>query len=127
MTQRLWRIKLTSPHINANDRPHWAVRNRMVQDLKNETHINCLALKIPNLTGHCEVQLEYIPKAGNGPDPDNLWPTDKACIDGLQAAGVLTNDRQQDVTRNVPHVAKADRRVVHQLILTITDLGVPNA
>lgn len=103
--------------------PHWAVKNRMTRDLKNEVHKWCQVYKIPDLTGHCLVQLEYIPKAGNGPDPDNLWPTEKAVVDGLQQAGVLSNDRQQDVTRTVTHIAKADRQVVHQLILTIADLG----
>lgn len=127
MTQRLWRVKLTSPYINANGRGHWANKARATKHLRDEVHIHCRTLKIPDLTGRCMVQLEYIPKVGRGPDPDNLWPTEKACVDGLQDAGVLLNDRQTDLTRTVPHVAKADRRVLHQLILTITDLGVPNA
>lgn len=123
MNQRLWRIKLTSPYLNANHRPHWSHRARATKQLRDEVHVHCLSLNIPDLTGRCKVQLEYIPRHGSGPDPDNLWPTEKACVDGLQQAGVLSNDRQQDLTRTVPHVAKADRRVMHQLILTITDLG----
>jgi crossover junction endodeoxyribonuclease RusA len=123
VTQRLWRIELTSPYLSGNHRLHWRAKAGRTALIRHEVHIRARALHIPDLTGRCQVELTYIPKIGRGPDPDNLWPTEKAAIDGLQDAGVLRNDRQQDVRRAVPFVAEHDKYAPAQLILTITDLG----
>lgn len=124
--QRVWRIQILSPYVSGNSRGHWRPRARMVKAIREEVALRAKAAKIPDLTGRCKVQLEYTPTRGGGPDPDNLWPTDKAAIDGLQTAGVLVNDRQQDVQRSVPVVRTANRAVTHQLTLYVTDLGGDN-
>jgi crossover junction endodeoxyribonuclease RusA len=85
------------PLLNANQRLHWAVRNRHTQDIKDHAWARAKQAKVPVL-GRVAITVEYQPPDRRRRDADNLAPTGKAAIDGLVLAGVLPDDDSKHVT-----------------------------
>lgn len=77
--------------LNANKRLHWAVRARMTADLKADAYRVARAAKVPRMDRIRVVGVVHAPDRRRR-DPHNLYPTLKAYIDGIVAAGVLIDD-----------------------------------
>lgn len=95
------------PPLNANDRLHWAVKNRRVQDIKDAIGWRVREAKIPRLE-HITVQLMFQPQDSRRRDPSNLMPTQKAGVDGLVVAGVVVDDTPTYVEELIPLVLRRD-------------------
>lgn len=116
LIRRQWVIEIRSPWISANHRMPWRQAMGIKKAIRAEVMGKARLAHIPNLTGRCAVLLTYTPRQGRGPDPDNLVPTMKAAVDGLQSAGVLDNDRQADVDRRFPVILSTDRTLHAPLV-----------
>jgi crossover junction endodeoxyribonuclease RusA len=75
--------------LSANDRPHWAVKMRMVRELRRMGLIRGHDVE-PQGTTHVAAFIGYL-RNGKA-DPANAAPTVKALIDGLVDAGVWPDD-----------------------------------
>lgn len=111
MTGSLWELRIplvdNKPPLNANDRLHWAVTNRLTQDTKDAIGWRVREAKIPRLE-HIAVRLMFQPQDRRRRDPSNLMPTQKAAVDGLVVAGVVPDDTPEFVTEEIPAVLWPD-------------------
>lgn len=111
MTDSVWHLPIPlvdgKPPLNANDRLHWAVKNRRAQDIKDAIGWRVRENNIPRLE-HVAVQLVFQPQDRRRRDPSNLMPTQKAAVDGLVAAGVVVDDTPTYVEESVPAVLNPD-------------------
>lgn len=112
MTDSVWYLEVPFaddglPPLNANQRLHWAKRNRLTQEIKDAIGWRVNAQKIPRLD-HITVQLQYQPQDRRRRDPSNLMPTQKAGVDGLVTAGVVVDDTPRYVTEGMPVVLEPD-------------------
>ena len=107
-TPRSYTIELPpgTPIISGNNRLNRYAKNRRIKDLHRL--IAQLTLRWQPITGPVDITVEYasppLRKAKRHPlasecilDHDNLWPTYKACCDGLVRAGVLKGDTKRYV------------------------------
>lgn len=88
MTQRI-DLPWTTPPLSANQRMHWAQRANVTRDVRQVTRL--LARNTPH-ADRLVVTLHYRPRDIRRRDAHNLWPTVKACVDGLVDAGVVDDD-----------------------------------
>lgn len=90
---RTWTLELPAglKLLSLNGREHWAERARRSKTLKNAAWAMALAGKVPHLE-RASIVVEYRPPDRRRRDADNPAPSAKACIDGIVAAGVLTDD-----------------------------------
>lgn len=81
-----WTVELPAgiAILSANDRDHWATRNRTYQSLKAATWAMTMDARVPRLE-RITLTLVYDPPDKRRRDPDNLYPTLKACLDGIVA------------------------------------------
>lgn len=88
-----WVITLPAgmPLLNANHRGHWTRRHRHGTALRDATVLLARQQKIPHLTRALITGI-YEPPDKRRRDPANLYPSFKACVDGLVLAGVLPDD-----------------------------------
>lgn len=89
--------------INANDRLHWAVKARLVRDLRRQAYW-CARAQLKPAGGRSRVVITYGWPSGRLPDSSNLAPTSKAILDGMVDAGVFRDDDPK-------HVVGPDDRV----------------
>lgn len=120
---RAWRLELPAGMelLNANHRSgHWGRRQRLTMHLRAAAGWKARQLKIPRLE-RAHVLGIYEPPDHRHRDPANLYPSFKACIDGIvEDAGVLAND-------DAAHLDGPDMRLgpVHprgRLVLIVTEL-----
>jgi len=111
MTDSVWHLPIPlvddKPPLSANDRLHWAAKNRRVQDIKDAIGWRVRQNKIPRME-HVTVQLMFQPQDRRRRDPSNLMPTQKAAVDGLVAAGVVVDDTPAYVEEKIPAVLDRD-------------------
>ena|SRR5215475_3228707 len=91
---RLWIIALPAgiELLNSNDRDgHWARRKRVTENLRITTGWLARSARMPALQ-RAHVVAVYEPPDRRRRDPANLYPSFKACVDGLVDAGVLPDD-----------------------------------
>jgi crossover junction endodeoxyribonuclease RusA len=121
---RIWRIELPPGMdlLNSNQRAgHWGHRQRLTLHLRAAAGWKAMQQQIPQLQ-RAHVLGIYEPPDLRKRDPANLYPSFKACIDGIVSdAGVLVND-------DAEHLDGPDMRLgpVHprgRLVLVITELG----
>ena len=109
--------------ISLNERTHWRPRSRKTKAWREAAHD--AALNHPNAFGRPVDLLCEVHKPSKGPnrrwDPNNLFPTLKACIDGLVDAYVLKDDDTAHV-RNVA-IIDGGRRDTPGITITITPTG----
>jgi crossover junction endodeoxyribonuclease RusA len=88
-----WEIRLPPGEelLTLNDRPHWAVRNRITGQLRGDAANLCRLAKIPKLE-RATVTVVLHPHDRRRRDPHNWAPSAKACIDGIVDSGVLEDD-----------------------------------
>jgi hypothetical protein len=102
--------------LNANDRDgHWARRKRVTGNLRTTAGWLARHQGIPSLR-RAHVVAVYEPPDRRRRDPGNLYPSFKACIDGLIDAGVLPDDDAKHLDGPDPRigdVCKGGRIVLH--------------
>lgn len=113
--------------LNSNHRRHWSAHNRITQEIKNNTIKMARAQKVPPLK-RVHIVGVHRPVHNRVRDAGNLYPSFKACVDGLVSAGVLSNDDDAHVvgpdmvTGPIDQVAKARKLKHGSLILVLAEL-----
>ena len=89
------KLKTVGPFINSNSRDH---RHQVAKMTKawRETAAK-RAQGIPPFGGQVHIIAHIFKPRGGRWDPNNLWPTIKAAVDGLVDAGVLLDDDHSHV------------------------------
>lgn len=87
------------PPLTANQRLHWAVKASTTREVRRATC--ALGRKAPR-ADRLIVTLHYQPKDRRRRDAHNLWPTLKACVDGLVDAGIVPDDDTEHVSTPEP-------------------------
>ena len=114
MTQ--WTLAIPYPPITANARGNRWDDARRVRNIRQAVATLARSQRIPDLTGHCDVQLEVRFITNRRRDATNWMPTEKAAVDGLRDAGVLADDTQAHYTAHIPIVRmETDPRLVNQM------------
>jgi hypothetical protein len=107
--------------LNANDRDgHWARRKRVTAALREGAGWLARTGRVPALQ-RAHILAVYEPPDRRRRDPANLYPSFKACIDGLVDAGVLPDD-------DAAHLDGPDMRIGDvcrggRLILCLTEVA----
>lgn len=91
------------PPLTENSRMHHMAEYRIRQRVKHETRLLARHYKVPHLDAAL-IELVWYPGSNRRADADNIAPTLKPCIDGLVAAGVLTDDNAGIVLRTSQRV-----------------------
>lgn len=105
--------------LNANDRLHWSAKNRLTQALRQITCTLARNAGIPRLE-RVHITGWYHPPNQRRRDVANLYPTFKACVDGIVDARVVDDD-------DTKHVTGPDMRIGHvvkhgQIVLEIREV-----
>lgn len=89
-----WSLHLPYPRppLSLNDRMHWAQRNRISRQIKDDVQILARATRVGTGLARVWVGLTWVPPDRRRRDTDNMAPTLKACIDGLTAYGLVPDD-----------------------------------
>ena len=87
------------PPLTANQRLHWAEKARVTRDVRQTV---CLIARTAPPAQFLTVTLHYRPVMQRTRDRHNLWPTVKACVDGLVDAGVVKDDDTEHVSTPEP-------------------------
>lgn len=121
-TPRSWRIEFPPRQelLNANQRLHWAPKNRITQQIRSDACLLTRAAKIPSLH-RIRVDGIYEPPDRRKRDAGNYYPTYKAAIDGLVDAGVVPDDDSKHVKGPFMDIAD-DRYPGGRIVLLITEL-----
>lgn len=84
------------PFLNSNERAHWARRRDVTEWYRSEA---CEAAKTANLQPVDRAHLTAVVSFGDNRRRDvaNVYPTVKACVDGLVDAGLLLDDNDRYV------------------------------
>jgi crossover junction endodeoxyribonuclease RusA len=124
-TPRSWRIEMPAGMelLNSNHRGHWSRRQRLTKDLRWAACCLARSALVPQLE-RAHVEAVYEPPDRRRRDPANLYPSIKACVDGLVDARVLPDD-------DAAHLVGPDMRLSTtphprgRLVLIITELPTP--
>jgi len=106
--------------LNANQRLHWAERNKRTQHWRELAAWQAKAAKVPHWQrAHILAEFSF----GNNirRDVGNLNPTIKAAVDGLVDAGLLPDD--DDKHLEGPDLRRVERSGLALVRLVVTDLG----
>lgn len=95
-----------SPPLTANQRLHWAKRATITREVRQTTCL--LARKAPH-GDRLVVTLHYRPAMRRVRDRHNLWPTVKACVDGLVDAGIVPDDDSEHVSAPEPVIHEPEK------------------
>jgi crossover junction endodeoxyribonuclease RusA len=102
MPQQLAQYEIVLPYdkppLSLNQRLHWAVKAKLVKEVRTTTERLAQQLEIPPLEA-VEITLIYTPKTARKRDTDNLFATLKPAVDGLVDAGVIADDNTEIVTK----------------------------
>lgn len=112
------RLKPVGPFINSNSRDHRHQVAKMTRAWRETAAIR--AQGIPTFEGRVHIVAHiFKPNAGRW-DPNNLWPTIKAAVDGCVDAGLLLDDDHL-------HVIGPDMRAAGkgnpEIVLEIIEIG----
>jgi crossover junction endodeoxyribonuclease RusA len=119
---RTWEIRLPwdKPPASANDRDHWRVKARKVQNIRSVALLSTDDYDVRPCT-RIAVELTYVPRDKRRRDPDNLVvPLFKALVDGIVDAGIVPDDTPEYVIRSMPQILPPDGDP--RLILTIREV-----
>ncbi len=95
----------TTPPLTANQRMHWAKKAAVVREVRWTAW--ALARKAPR-ADRLIVTLHYQPRDIRRRDAHNLWPTLKACVDGLIDAKLAPDDDTAHVSTPEPVIHPPD-------------------
>lgn len=113
------RLPWTTPPLNANQRLHWAHKAKLTRQIRDT--VTLLARDVPFLD-KIQVRLDWVVTDKRRRDEDNLFPTFKACIDGLVDADVVPDDTSDFVIREHPRIVRApgDEKRIELHIVEVT-------
>lgn len=119
-TARTWTIELPAglTLLNANERMHWAPKSAITREIRRTAWALAKQAGVPALK-RAHVDVEYRPPDRRRRDVHNLYPSAKACVDGLVDAGVLPDDNDEHLTG--PDMRIGPRVTGGQLVLHIRD------
>lgn len=89
------------PPISANQRMHWADRQRLTREVRTTVAWLVRSARVPT-SSHVTVTLYWAPGDKRKRDADNPFPTLKAGCDGIVDAGVVKDDHPALMTKNMP-------------------------
>jgi crossover junction endodeoxyribonuclease RusA len=84
--------KTVGPFINSNQRYHRHQEAKMTKAWRETAAMRATQQRIPTFEGRVHIIAHIYKPRGGRWDPNNLWPTIKAAIDGIVDAGVLLDD-----------------------------------
>lgn len=93
------------PPLTANQRMHWAHKAKVTREVRQTAAV--LARKAPKAE-MVVVTLHYQPRDKRRRDRHNLWPTVKACVDGLVDAGIVPDDDADHLSTPEPVIHQPD-------------------
>jgi len=99
----LLRLPWTTPPLTANQRLHWARKGQLTRTIRDT--VATLARPIPYLN-KIRVRLDWYVTDNRRRDEDNLFPTFKACVDGLVDADIIPDDTSDFVIREHPRIVR---------------------
>ena len=111
--------------ISSNHRTHWATRALLTRQWREATHWAAKAARLPRGLDRVHIVAYVHPaKGGRLRDAHNVYPTGKACVDGLVDYGLIADD--DDAHLIGPDLRRGANRPVltPALKLTITELEV---
>ena len=101
--------------LNSNDRRHRMAEQKLVREWRSAARE--AARELPALDWPVNVTAHVWKPRGGRYDPGNLYPTAKACLDGIVDAGLLPDDDHKHVTGpDMRHGGKGEAA----LVFTIT-------
>ncbi len=89
------------PPLTANQRLHWARKAELTRRCREATGWLVRSKNLPGAR-RLTVTLHYQPAEPRRRDAHNLYPTVKACVDGLVDAGVVPDDSTEYVSTPEP-------------------------
>jgi crossover junction endodeoxyribonuclease RusA len=126
ITARSWTIEFPPGMglLSLNDRMHWAVRGRVVREIRKAAWVLAKAAGIPPLE-RASIAVTYRPPlVTRRRDLDNVPPASgKPAIDGIVDARVLADDAPPYVTGITYGIGEPCPK--GRLVLTITEAGPP--
>lgn len=107
--------------LNSNDRDsHWGRRKKVTEALREAAGWKARQLRIPPLQ-RAHILAEYQPPDRRRRDPANLYPSVKACVDGICLdAKVLADDDAEHL--DGPDMRLGDVFPLGRLVLVLTEL-----
>ena len=117
--QYLLDLKMTAPPLNANHRPHWAVRARAVREARRTAKIMARKEQLPKDCARVRVRLIYRPRDRRRRDPGNIAPTQKAALDGLVDYGLVPDDCPPYVQEYMPEILAPEKGQPGQVWLQV--------
>lgn len=112
------KLKPVGPFINSNSRMHRHQEAKMTKAWRETAALR--AAGIPQFEGQVHIIAHIYKPRGGRWDPNNLWPTIKAAVDGCVDAGLLTDDDHR-------HVIGPDMRAAGtgnpEIVLEIIETG----
>jgi hypothetical protein len=109
---------LTANHGNR----HWTYRSGLTKTWRDGAQTICKALKIPPMQ-HAVIHISWNPPDNRRRDSANCYPTAKAVVDGVVAAGVLPDDDWRHVDGPYMHMGP----ITKPASITIAILPVQDA
>ena len=118
-----WTVELPAgmPLLNANRRQHWAAKAKLTRALREAALVCARRDHVPPLQ-RAHIVVEYRPPDRRRRDVHNLFPSAKACVDGVVDAGVLRDDADQYLIG--PDMRLGEPEKQGRLVLHITELEV---
>jgi hypothetical protein len=106
----LWHLTLpwTRPPLMANDGSSLRVSFAEKANCRDSVRTLARSLRLDPVAVPVVAVLTYYPGTNHTIDPDNIAPTLKRCLDGLQLAGVLANDSGRHVVLTAQRVVPLD-------------------
>lgn len=102
-------VPMAAEWISSNAREHWAPRNRKTRAWRSAAMI---VARSSGASYDVPVDLEVVVskrRESSRWDPHNLWPTAKACIDGIVDAGLLEDDDTKHIRSTSIRAGEPDR------------------
>ena len=101
------RFEHTRPPISMNDRLHRMAEAKLTAAMRLEAGV--AARRIPEL-GRCEVTLTWFVTDKRRRDNENPMPSLKAWCDGIVDAGVVIDDTEEFMVKNMPRIVWIDKK-----------------
>jgi hypothetical protein len=115
----VFEILAPAPWINSNDRKHRQAEAKLTALWREAGRASAGLVDVVPYAGPVHIFAHVWKPRGGRYDPNNLWPTVKAAVDGLVEAGFLVDDDHKHVIGpDMRHGGKGPAA----LVLTVTEI-----
>lgn len=114
-------ILAPAPHLNANDREHWAPRARKVRAWRSAAAIEASRYTPAITSWPAEVHVRLDVPDKRRRDPSNYAPTIKCLVDGMTDAGWWPDDTPEFVRTHEPELRPVGRRTGLTVTITVKE------